>query len=122
MIEFAIKAVLMTLALLILVPAATGGGVAVRQGGLIKGLFTLFVIGCLNFCLWLFFGLFTVGSALVFDWLTFGLVGLLINALAYKCTASVFPEVLYVRSYGSAFWAALVMTISSYLITTYVHI
>lgn len=113
MLDFVIKAVLMTLALLILVPMLTGGGVAVRSGGIIKGLFTLFVIACANFCLWLGFAFFTAGGAVLLNWLTFGLVGLLINALAYKCTAAVFPEVLYVRSYCSAFLASLVMTLSS---------
>lgn len=122
LLEFVVKAVLMTLALLVLVPVVTGGGVMVRQGGIFKGLFTLFIIACLNWCLWLVFALFTVGGALLVNWLTFGLVGLLINALAYKCTAKAFPEVLFVRSYGSAILASLVMTISSCLIATYVHL
>lgn len=122
MLEFVIKAVLMTLSLLVVVPVVTGGGVMVRRGGIIKGLFTLFVIACLNFALWLGFAVFTVGGAVLANWLTFGLIGILINALAYKCAAGVFPEVLYVRNYSSAFVASLVMTITSCLIAHFVHI
>lgn len=80
MLEFVVKAVLMTLSLLIVVPVVTGGGVMVRRGGIIKGLFTLFVIACLNFALWLGFAVFTVGGAVLVNWLTFGLIGILINA------------------------------------------
>ena len=118
---FLLKLFLMIVTLLVVVPAVTGGGVAVRKGGIFRGLLTLMVVGLLNFCLWLVFTLFTVGGALVANYLTFGLVGILVNALAFKCSASAMPEVLYVRSYGSAFWASIVMTIMGCLIQAFIQ-
>lgn len=114
--EFLISIVLQVLALLIVVPAVTGGGVAVRQGGFLRGLLTLFCIGLVNMILWFVLTLFTVGLTVVFQILTFGLVGLLINALAFKVTANALKDVLYVRSFGAAFGAALVMVLTNCLI------
>lgn len=111
-----VRMLIMVLTLLIVVPAVTGGGVAVRRGGLFRGLLSLFVIGLFNCCLWLCFGLFTLGGAVIADVLLFGLVGLCINALAFKLANWVMPEVLYVRGFGSAFWASTVLTVAAYLI------
>jgi uncharacterized membrane protein YvlD (DUF360 family) len=111
--EFLITIALQVLALLIVVPAVTSGGVAVRQGGFFRGLLVLFCIGLTNMILWFGLTLVTVGMTLVLQYLTFGLVGLLINALAFKVTASALNDVLYVRSYGSAFLAAVVMVLTN---------
>ena len=48
MLEFILRAVLMVLALLVVVPALTGGKVAVRKGGFFRGLLALIVIGLTN--------------------------------------------------------------------------
>lgn len=111
--EFLISLALQVLALLIVVPAVTGNGVAVRQGGLFRGLLVLFCIGLTNMILWFVLTLFTVGMTLVAQWLTFGLVGLLINALAIKIVGNTLNDTLYVRSFGSAFLAAIVMVLTN---------
>lgn len=111
--EFLISLALQVLILLIAVPACTGGGVMVRQGGFFRGLLVLICIGLTNSILWFVLTLLTVGMTLVLQLLTFGLVGLLINALAIKCTSSMLKDVLYVRGFGSAFGAALVMVIGN---------
>lgn len=121
LLTFLLKIALLVLTLLVVVPAFTGGAVAVRRGGFFRGLVSLFVVGLMNFILWLVFALATAGVALVGNFLTFGLVGVLINALAFLATARSMPEVLYVKDYGSAFWAALIMTVASGLIHMFVH-
>lgn len=111
--EFLISIALQVLALLVVVPAVTGNGVAVRQGGFFRGLLVLFCIGLTNMILWFGLTLVTVGMTIVTQWLTFGLVGLLINALAIKLVGKALNDVLYVRSYGSAFLAAIVMVLTN---------
>ena len=111
--EFLISIALQVLALLVVVPAVTGNGVAVRRGGFFRGLLVLFCIGLTNMILWFGLTLLTVGTTLLAQWLTFGLVGLLINALAIKVVGSVLNDAFYVRSYGSAFLAAIVMVLTN---------
>lgn len=115
--DFLIHMGLLLLTLLIIVPACTGGDVAVRRGGIFRGLVAMFFVGLMNYGLWFVFTLATVGVVIPLHYLTFGLIGLLINALAFKLTGKLLPEVLYVRSYGAAVIAALVMTCASYFIT-----
>lgn len=114
--HFIIRIVLMVLALLVVVPAATGGAVAVRKGGLIRGLLVLFVQALVNSALWYLFAILTAGGVIFANILLFGLVGLLINGLAFSVTGKLMPRHLHVESYGSAVWAALIMTVMSYLI------
>ncbi len=111
--EFLISLALQVLILLVVVPAFTGGGVMVRQGGFFRGLLVLVCIGLTNSILWFALTLLTVGMTLVLQFLTFGLVGLLINALAIKCTSAALKDVLYVRGFGSAFAAALIMVLGN---------
>lgn len=111
--EFLISIALQVLVLLIVVPAVTSNGVAVRQGGFVRGLMALICIGLTNMALWFILTIATVGLTVVFQFLTFGLVGLLINALAFKATAAMLNDVLYVRSFGSALGAALVMVLAN---------
>ncbi len=113
---FVVRVILMVLTLLVVVPAATGGSVAVHKGGFFRGFFTLLSVGLLNMCLWLVFGLFTLGGAVLANYLLFGLVGLCINALAFKTAAWLMPDVLYVRNFGSAFWASLILTLASFFL------
>lgn len=120
MLELLIRIALMVLTLLIVVPAVTGGNVAVRQGGFFRGLLALLVIGLCNSALWFVFALLSVGGVIVANVLLFGLVGVLINALAFVGTSKLMPSTLYVKGFGSAFWASLVMTAASFLIHMYV--
>ena len=110
---------LQVLVLLVIVPACTSGGVAVREGGLFRGFLAILCIALLNFVLWVALTFITVGFTLVAQVATFGLAGLVINALAIKATAGMMPDVLYVRSFGSAFIAALVMVVCNYLLHAY---
>ncbi len=120
MIQFLIRIALMVLVLLVVVPAVTGNKVAVRQGGFFRGLMSLFVIGLFNSALWFVFALVTAGGAILANMLTFGLIGLVVNALAFVGTSKLMPETLHVESFGSAFWASLWMTAASCLIHMFV--
>ena len=117
---FLIRLVLMILVLLVVVPAATGNGVKVREGGFFAGLWTLITVALLNAGLWTLIGMFTLGTALVANVLLFGLVGLLINGAAFSLASKLMPGTLEVRSFGSACWASLIMTVSSMLIHHFV--
>lgn len=108
-----IQIALLVLAWLVAVPAFTGNSVNVR-GGFFAGLLVMLLVGVGNIALWSVLTVLTVGGTIVGNHLFFGLVGLLINGLAILCTGRLFPGILYVRDYGSAFLAALVMTLASY--------
>lgn len=116
MLHFIIRLALMVLALLIVVPAVTGGRVAVRQGGFLKGLLSLFVIGLTNSALWFAFALLTAGGAVVINVLTVGILAVLVNALAFVLAGKFMPDTLHVESFGSAIWASVAMTFASYFI------
>lgn len=111
-----VRLVLMVLVLLVIVPAATDGGVRVRNAGFFRALFTLLLVGLLNTGLWMLVGLSTLGVAILANVLLFGLIGLLINGTAFVLASEILPEVLYVRSFGSACWASLIMTVASMVI------
>ena len=117
---FVIRLVLMILVLLVVVPAATNYGVAVRQGGFFRGFLTLLIVSLLNSVLWIGLSVTTLGAALLANVLLFGLVGLLVNGASFYIAAGIMPDVLQVRNFGSACWAALIMTVASGLINTLV--
>ncbi|MCA9804526.1 MAG: phage holin family protein [Cyanobacteria bacterium HKST-UBA02] len=116
MLSYALSIFLQVLILLVLVPNVTGGGVAVRQGGLIRGLITVLFIGLVNVGLWVGLAMLTLGTALAVQVVTFGLLGIIVNALAIRVVGGILPDVLYVRNFGSAFSAAVVITICNFLI------
>ncbi len=120
MLELLIRIALMVLALLIVVPAVTGNKVAIRQGGFFRGLLALLVIGLCNSALWFVFALVTAGGAILANVRTFGIVGILINALAFVGTAKLMPSTLRVEGFGSAVWASVVMTLASFAIHMFV--
>lgn len=113
---FLVRLVLMVLVLLVVVPAATADGVSVRKAGFFRAVLSLFVVGLLNTGLWMLIGLSTLGVAVLANILLFGLVGLLINGAAFYLASALMPGVLQVRSFGSACWASLIMTVASMLI------
>ncbi len=116
-----VRLVLMVLVLLVVVPAGTGGGVQVRNAGFFRALFVMLLVGLLNTGLWMLIGVSTLGVALLANVLLFGLVGLLINGAAFSLASEIFPEVLYVCSFGSACWASLIMTVASMVIHNQVN-
>lgn len=113
---FFLQLFLTLLVLLVAVPLATGGNVAVRRGGLIRGLLTLLGVAVLNRILWVGFALVTVGSTVLLNWALFGLIGVLVHALALKLFSRLFPDVLRVESYGSACWASVIIMVAGYFI------
>lgn len=113
---FIIRTILMVLSLLIIVPAVTGGSVAVRKGGILRGLLVYFILALVNSGLWLGFGILTAGGVVLANFLLLGLVGLCINALAFVVTGWLMPRTLQVESFGSGFLAALTMTFMSFVI------
>lgn len=120
MLELLIRVSLMVLTLLIVVPAVTGNKVAVRQGGFLRGLLSLIVIGLFNSAIWFVFALATVGGALIANALTFGLVALAVNALAFMAAGKLMPRTLHVENFWYALSASFVMTVASFLIHSFV--
>lgn len=104
--------VLQVLVLLIIVPAVTGGNVAIRQGGFFRGLLILVCIGIVNWMLWPILTIFTLGMVLVFQAITYGLVGIVINALAFRIAGGMSTS-FHVKSFGSALVAAITMAIAN---------
>ena len=111
LIHFVIRLVLMILCLLVIVPAATGGNVAVRRGGLCKGFLILVLQALVNSALWYLLAILTAGGIIVANVLLLGLIGLLVNGLAFVALGRLMPRHLYVKGFGSAVWAALIMTV-----------
>lgn len=102
--------------LLVVVPAATDNGVKVLNGGFFSALWTLLVVGLLNTGLWAFVGVSTLGVAVLANILLFGLIGLAINGTAFWLASVLMPNTLQVRSFGSACFASLIMTVTSILV------
>lgn len=117
MLTYAVQVILMILTLLVVVPAATGGDVAIRHGGFFRGLIALFGISIINSLLWFVFSVLSLGTVILANILFFGLIGIMINALAFSLCAQLLPETLRVRSFGSACWASVIMMVFSYFIT-----
>lgn len=115
MIEFLISLVLKVVVLLVIVPAVTSGNVAVRQGGFIRGLLILVSIGIVNLALWPALAIVTFGMVLVAQIATFGLVGIVVNALAFRL-AGAMTDAFYVKNFGSALGAALTMSVANIVI------
>lgn len=115
MLEFFIALALKVVVLLVVVPAVTSGNVAIRQGGFFRGLLILLSIGLLNLALWPLLAIFTLGAILVAQMATFGLVGLVVNALAFRI-AGAMSDAFYVKNFGSALGAALTMSVANIVI------
>ncbi|HMP50357.1 MAG TPA: phage holin family protein [Candidatus Melainabacteria bacterium] len=115
MLEFLIALVLKVVVLLVVVPAVTSGNVAVRQGGFFRGLLILLSIGLLNLALWPLLSIFTLGTILVAQMAIFGLVGLVVNALAFRIAGGM-SDAFYVKNFGSALGAALTMSVANIVI------
>lgn len=116
MLNYILTIFLQVVVLLVIVPNLTSGGVAVRKGGLLRGLVTVFIIGLTNLGLWIGLTMLTFGAVLAVQVLTLGLAGIVVNALAIRVAGGILPDVLYVRSFGSALSAAVVITICNFLI------
>lgn len=119
---FLVRLVLMVLVLLVVVPAATGNAIRVRNSGFFNAIFTLLLVALLNTGLWFLLGISTLGLAVVANVLLLGLVSLVINGAAFSLASAMAPDVLEVRSFGSACWASLIMTVASMLIQHFVVI
>lgn len=113
---FLLRVVLLVLTLLVVVPAATDNGVAVRRGGFFRGFLSLLVIGLLNLGLWAGFTLLTLGTAVIVNVLLCGLVGVFVQATAFCLASRMMPDVLHVRNFGTACWASVIMTVAAFLI------
>lgn len=111
--QFVLSTLVQVLILLFVVPSCTGGGVKIKGHQFLQGLLAVCLICLLNSALWIIISVMTVGMALIFQWLTFGVVGLLINALAIKLTGRVMGDAFQVRSYAAALGAAVILVLSN---------
>lgn len=107
---------LLVMVMVFVVPALTRGAVDVPNGGWIRALFAVLLIGLINKLLWVGIALATAGREILVDFITFAVVSLLVNGAAFVCTSRIAPSVLYVRSFAAAIGAALVTTLSFYAI------
>ena len=115
MFESILTLVLQVVTLLVVVPAVTSGTVAVRQGGFLRGALIMLCIGLVNFALWPILALFTFGTIFIVQMLSFGLVGIFVNALAFRLFGGI-STALYVKNYGSALAAAITMSVANVVI------
>ena len=115
MFESLLTLFLQVIVLLVVVPAVTSGNVAVRKGGLLRGLMILLGIGIVNWMLWPVLAIFTLGTVYIVQIISFGLVGILVNALAFRIAGGI-STAFYVKSFGSAFVAALTMAVANVVI------
>lgn len=115
-----LQTLLILVAMLWLVPVLTDNRVRV-QGGLVKGALVLCGVAVFDVVLWSGLTVITLFADVLLNWLTLGFVGLLVQGLAYLIVGRLFPSALHVRNYGSAFAAALIMTIAGWGITHFIH-
>jgi uncharacterized membrane protein YvlD (DUF360 family) len=114
------QSLLVLAAMLWLVPVLTDNNVRVH-GGFIKAALVLIGVSVFDVLLWTGLTVVTLFADVLLNFLTLGLIGLLVNALAYLIVGRLFPRSLYVRDYMSAFAAAAIMTIASWGITHFIH-
>jgi uncharacterized membrane protein YvlD (DUF360 family) len=114
MLNSLIDLALLVLVMLFAVPALTGGAVAVPSGGFLRAFMAIVAIVLTNILLWFLISMASFGGAIIADFLTFGLVALVVNGAAFWLTAKFAPNVLFVRNFPSALGAALITTIASY--------
>ena len=98
---------------IVFAPIVSGNGVYVRHERWIHGFLAVLAIGIVNAGLWYLLSFATLGLVLAAQVVTFGIVGWFVNGWAVYLFGRAFPRVLYVRSYWSAFWAAMVLSIAA---------
>ena len=115
MLHFLVGTVLCVLVMLAIVPALTGGAVAVPSGGFFRALAAIVVISIMNWLLWSMISMTSLAGAIVGNAVTFLGASLLVTALAFWLTARMAPSVLYVRTFGGALGGAFVTTAASWV-------
>ena len=116
MLHFLVGVVLCVLVMLAVVPALTGGAVAVPSGGFFRALAAIVVISIVNWLIWFVISLSSLSGAIVGNAVTFMGASLLVTALAFWLTSRMAPSVLYVRTFAGALGGALVTTAASWVI------
>lgn len=112
--QILIHVLVLMVALMWLVPNATSGGVAVRQGSVVLGVLALLVISLANHIFW--HVLAATGLAIIpVTLLGAGLIGWLLNGLAIRLVGAILPGVLYVRSTGAALGASLILMLAGFV-------
>lgn len=109
-----IHVLILMVALLWLVPRVTEGGVAVRRGSVFLGGLALLVIALANHVFWHLMAA-TGFAAIPLTLVGGGVLGWLINSVAIRVVGAVLPGVLYVRSFGSAMGASLILILAGFL-------
>ena len=82
MLKIFAEMVLLVMTMLVVVPTLTSNAVSVPSGRFFRGLLAILVIAGVNWLVWAALIMFTVGSVILANWVTFGLVALLVNALS----------------------------------------
>lgn len=116
--EFLVKLVLDALIWLIVIPAVTNQGVKIN-GGFFSAVWCSLLVCIVHHILWVVIAVGTVGLAVIFQVLTFGLVGVVITAVAIDCASAMAPNMLHVR--GGKFIAALTLVVLNALINYAMH-
>jgi uncharacterized membrane protein YvlD (DUF360 family) len=110
---------LLLAALLYLVPAVTDGGVAIRKNSAVRGVLALIVIALTNKIFWHVLAVAGVSLAVPTALFTAAVVGWLANSLAIFTTGRIMPGVLYVRSFGTAMGASLILMLAGWVISLF---
>lgn len=112
---FLLQVLLMSLVLILIVPRLTGQGVAIREGGILRGVLVMILIAVSNYIIWVLASIATLGSILLVNVLTFGLVGVLVTAVSLCVAERLMPDTLQVTSFSAALWAGLILNIAGFI-------
>jgi uncharacterized membrane protein YvlD (DUF360 family) len=108
---------LLLIALLYVVPVVTDSGVAIRRNSAVRGFLALVVIALANKIFWHVLTLSGVGPSIPVELFSLGVVAWLVNAVGIFITGRIMPGVLYVRSFGSAMGASLILVLAGWAIS-----
>ncbi|MBU6452562.1 MAG: phage holin family protein [Cyanobacteria bacterium REEB67] len=110
---------LLLIALLYIVPAATDGGVAIRRNSGLRGVLALVVVALANKIFWHVLTLSGIGLSIPLELFTLGVVAWLVNAICIFATGRIMPGILYVRSFGAAMGASLILILAGWAISPF---
>lgn len=112
---FLLKILIPSLVLILLVPRLTRQGVAIREGNIMGGILVMLFVALSNCVVWSSAAFLTLGSILLVNILTFGLVGVLITAASLCLAERAMPDTLQVTSFSAALWAGLILNVAGFL-------
>ena len=85
------------------------------SGSIADSIFVVLSFIALNFIIRKIAVIFTLGLGTIFYYLSFGFIGLLLNAIVILLISKFFPEKIYVPGFGSALIAGFLLSFINFL-------